>query len=452
MNEELQELIRAPREDLAIELKCWMDIDDKVVQAKIAKELLALRNHGGGYLVIGFHDKHPPVPDENRPETLEGFCTDAINNIIKRYAEPSFHSVSHVVAHPITGETHPVISVPGGAKSPVRCKSDSPDNGKSAKVDTYYIRRPGPESAPPQSGAEWDALLERCLAGRKEELLSSLVGLLGGGSISLNTGGETQISKNPFTELREFRDEAISRLEELQQAKLPEGDEARFLHGRYILSARFVGKTKQLQPSDLIQSLSGLKRYTGWSPMYIFTRPELEPYPVNEKIVECWLGRDEARDVGHSDFWRASTDGVITLVRGFQEDGHDGRALGIEPGTCIEFTLPAWRVAEFLLRIREFGDRCMDGPFTIQLITQWQGIDGRKLFSWGGRDGLYGDYTAHGEDYCSEVEINPNDVDNALSSVIGSVITPLMRRFSFFNPPAGFYEREIGKMLQRDYA
>jgi len=47
MNEELQELLRFPREDLDIELKQWMDIQDKSVQAKFAKELLALRNHGG---------------------------------------------------------------------------------------------------------------------------------------------------------------------------------------------------------------------------------------------------------------------------------------------------------------------------------------------------------------------------------------------------------------------
>jgi hypothetical protein len=52
MNEELQELLRVPREDMHVELKRWMDPSDKVVQAKFAKELLALRNHGGGYLVI----------------------------------------------------------------------------------------------------------------------------------------------------------------------------------------------------------------------------------------------------------------------------------------------------------------------------------------------------------------------------------------------------------------
>ena len=60
MNDELQELLRFPREDLDVELKQWMDINDKNVQAKFAKELLALRNHGGGYLVVGFKDGRSP--------------------------------------------------------------------------------------------------------------------------------------------------------------------------------------------------------------------------------------------------------------------------------------------------------------------------------------------------------------------------------------------------------
>ena len=47
MNDELPELVRMPREDLDIELKQWIDMTDKNVHAKLTKELLAFRNHGG---------------------------------------------------------------------------------------------------------------------------------------------------------------------------------------------------------------------------------------------------------------------------------------------------------------------------------------------------------------------------------------------------------------------
>jgi len=174
MNEELQEFLRYPREELDVELKCWLNPYDRVDQAKIAKAIIALRNHGGGYLIIGFINSNPPTPDPQRPDSVAPFDNDFFNNTIKRYAEPSFHCSSHIVEHPTTSELFPIVVVPGGATTPVRCKSSSPDDGKSAKIDTYYVRRPGPESAPPQSGAEWDALITKCLLARKAgDLLSS---------------------------------------------------------------------------------------------------------------------------------------------------------------------------------------------------------------------------------------------------------------------------------------
>ncbi len=451
MNDELQDLLRSPREDLDVELKRWMDPADKVVQAKFAKELLALRNHGGGYLVIGFKDEHPPVPDPNRPTSLEGFSTDVFNNVIKKYAEPPFHCMSHVVSHPVTGETYPVVVVPGGAKVPVRCKADSPDGGKSAKVDTYYIRRPGPESNAPQSGAEWDALLEQCLLNRREELMAALSGLLGAGRSSGPFVAAPTV--HPFEELRAFRDEAVTRLEQLQEAKLPPGDPGRFEHGRYILSARIVGDLKPLSPAQLREALGALKRYTGWSPLYVFSRPELEPYPVGDDIIECWLARDEARDTAHADFWRASTKGLFTLVRGHQEDAGEMAGGSSWPGVGkgIELTLPPWRIAEFLLRVRELGNAMVAGSFRLQLIVEWQGLAGRRLFSHGNRRSLSDRYVAY-DDYRAEAEFALEELDAALPQVVARLTTPLLRRFSFFEPPATLYEQELKKLMNREFA
>jgi hypothetical protein len=449
MNEELQELVRTPREDLDIELKQWMDITDKNVQAKMAKELLALRNHGGGYLVIGFKDEHPAVPDPARPANLDGYSTDVFNNILKKYAEPPFHCMSHVVAHPLTGETYPVIVVPGGAKVPVRCKSDSADGGKSIKLDTYYIRRPGPESSPPQSGAEWDALLQSCMLNRKEELLSALSAVLSSGNTSLLAGMPQPVPAHPFDELRTFRDAAVAKLEKLQQELAP-GSGARFEHGRYILSARILGDLKPMSPNAMLEVLRALPRYTGWSPMNVFNRPELAPYPQGDNI-ECWLGKAKPDDAGHADFWRVSPDGKVTLIRGFQEDGPEFEAPGYRPGEALELTLPAWRIAEFLLRVKSLGEQIANGPFRIQMIVEWDGLQGRRLMSHGGRRAIFDDHVAHDATYVTEVEVAPNEVDAALAPTVAKITTPLLRRFSFFEPPRQFYEQELAKLLGRDF-
>ena len=51
---ELQPLISEPREDLSVEYKSWLDLTRKEHKATLAKVAIALTNHGGGFIVIGF--------------------------------------------------------------------------------------------------------------------------------------------------------------------------------------------------------------------------------------------------------------------------------------------------------------------------------------------------------------------------------------------------------------
>jgi hypothetical protein len=447
LNDELQELLRAPREDLEIELKQWMDPTDKVVQAKLAKEMLALRNHGGGYLLIGFVDGHPPTPDPARPATLSAFDTDTFNSIVKRYAEPPFHVSSHLVMHPVSGETYPVIVVPGGAKVPVRCRADSPDDGKSVRINSYYIRRPGPESNTPQSAAEWDDLLGRCFMNRREELVSSLSALLTGGATA------APASEGEFDRLRRFRDASVDSLEKLQAEKLPAGHPAKLERGRFVFSARVVGEVKSLSPREFLEELQRLKKYTGWSPLNVFHSEGLEPYLVDDDIIECWLASKGDADAGHADFWRASTTGMVTFVRGYQEDSLalEGDARSRPLGTGFEITLPAWRVAEFILRFRDLCGRIASEPFTMQFRFEWTGLAGREVFSYGGRRLLSGSYVSHSPQYVFETTVEPNEVDSALPNVLSRIVGPLFRRFGFLELPDSLYEQELARMRGRDF-
>ena len=50
----LTEMLDDPREDMAVEIKSWLDLEDTAVRADLARELLALANHGGGTVLFGF--------------------------------------------------------------------------------------------------------------------------------------------------------------------------------------------------------------------------------------------------------------------------------------------------------------------------------------------------------------------------------------------------------------
>jgi len=61
----LQALVAYPREDLNSELKGWLDLSAGRDKANIAKALLAIANHGGGYIVLGFKEvDNAWIPDE----------------------------------------------------------------------------------------------------------------------------------------------------------------------------------------------------------------------------------------------------------------------------------------------------------------------------------------------------------------------------------------------------
>jgi predicted HTH transcriptional regulator len=157
---DLQRLVLEPAETLEVEYKAWLDLTSNAHKAKLAKELIALANHGGGHVVLGFSD--PALTPLPRPAGYPEVTTDDINGIVASYSEPPFH------CQVATIRGHVVISVPAGAIVPIRSKRDGP-SGEIA-CDRYYIRRPGPNSEVPRSGFEWDALLRRCISNRDHEL------------------------------------------------------------------------------------------------------------------------------------------------------------------------------------------------------------------------------------------------------------------------------------------
>ena len=80
--EELQPLITEPREDLAYEYKDWLDLTSKEHKATLAKAAIALANHGGGYIVIGFAEQGPILDSRPRPEEIPEITPDSVNEAV----------------------------------------------------------------------------------------------------------------------------------------------------------------------------------------------------------------------------------------------------------------------------------------------------------------------------------------------------------------------------------
>ena len=120
-DEELTQLLTAPRESLDLELKQWIDPEVSEGIAKIAKGCIASRNNNGGRLVIGFKNEGKPDPDNVPADVRTTFHVDVVQEIVSHYASEAFPIDVQFGA--AGGGTYPVIIVPAGMHTPVAAKS-----------------------------------------------------------------------------------------------------------------------------------------------------------------------------------------------------------------------------------------------------------------------------------------------------------------------------------------
>lgn len=239
----LSDLLIDPREDLDLEIKNWLDLrDDNDDKAKFAKAALALANHGGGFILLGLtKNERGYVEAEGRPPTLDDYSQDVINGIIQHYADPAFHCAVHYVPRQ-DNQFFPVVVVPGNHRSPIRARRAGP-NDNNVKNNAIYVRKPGPCSATPTSGQEWDALLTRCLANRRDEMLDQIRDLIIGAVPSAaQPAGPAKFDQ--------WIDQCLARWRALI-LELPVGAPERCPHGYYWVAYEMIGDVRAIPLSQL---------------------------------------------------------------------------------------------------------------------------------------------------------------------------------------------------------
>lgn len=429
----IEDLVEYPAEDLDVELKAWLDPANDADRAKIAKALIALCNHGGGYLLIGFSDDG--TPSAPRPADLGSYTQDQINNIVMRYAEPPFHCRVELVTRRTSGEPFPVVIVPGHQSVPVRSRRAGP-NGQIVDDNVYYIRRPGPRSEPPQSAAEWDQLVQRCVRNGREQLVDTIRTIL--------SSSATPAPPQPAPILRFLEEwtQASRREWQLAVEALPDDSPARFRYGGYEISYTLEGRVRPTTLQQFRQVLDeSVIRYSGWPPWLVPRRQEMEPF-VRGNAIHCHvLGEDPA----HCDFWRAMPGPFMYLIRGFQEDG----LAGTPPGTVLDVVLPVWRMSECLLHSASLASRALDGAGSVLIKIRYWGLQGRELTAIDGRRAIYPGRISRDDEYRTQASISTSSIADHLPELLPSLLNDLYAMFGFFQPAQEFYAEEVGRMLRR---
>lgn len=441
---QLESLLTHPREDLNIEIKGWLNLNNEEHKANLAQAILALANSGGGYILIGYVQVGTDyVPANPRPIHLETYSHDAVNSIVRLYADPPFHCSVHYPRHPQTGEVFPVIQVPGNHSVPIRAKRDGP-NMKHVRVNAYYIRRPGPTSEPIQTAQEWDDLLHRCLLARKNELFDGIRTILFG----------MPTRPLPIVDpARESLDDWVLQSRASWSAavrnRLGENGFEPYQYGVWTVAYQVTGDFQHPSLSQLLRLLREVEgNETGWPVWLVPSREEIKPYP-NEGVIDCLMAEKSSSDGAHSDYWRASPEGRLYLLRGYQDDTDAAQRLGISPGTYLDMVLPIWRVGECLLHAHRLASKLAGQSARILIRFTWEGLTNRLLSNWAcGERNLPEGYRCHQDAVQSETTLVVVNVPDQLPEIVKKLTEPLYEAFDFFEMPMHVIKEELKRMTR----
>ena len=442
----LESLLHQAQEAPDVEIKTWLDLTDRTHQADLAKAIMALANHGGGFVLFGLapdaDGRYSPV--QPAPAGLAQYNHDVVNDIVKAYADPPFHCRVEMVKHR-AGSVHPVVLVPGGHRVPIRARRSGPDE-RHVKMNTYYVRRAGPASEAPQTAQEWDGLLRRCIANNRTELFDLFRVILTG------EGASASEQDGALAGLKAWSEESVARWRERIQ-EVPPQHPARCDFGYWTASYTIEGIRETIGAPKLLDALRESKPgLTGWSTWWVPTREEIRPRVRQQGVVECWMGKggDGAQsDPGSADFWRASPRGRMFLLRGFQEDGGIPNS---PPGKYFDLTLPIWRMGECLVHAQNMAKALGMPDAEVTFQAEWTGLAQRRLAVLAERDyepGPIDDRVCEENSVLRHLVVQADLISSSLPEHVYNLLRPLYELFNFFDLPRRLVNEQLGRLLSR---
>lgn len=430
-DERVQQLIDQLRESDFVEVKNWLGgLVENDEKARLAKEIIALANSGGGHIFIGFTDDegqgHNPIEPVDTEATA--FSQDAIAAIVHRYCTPAIQCAVEIYLQTNGQIGHPVIYVPPAGRVPLFASRQSPDN-RTLTNGTVYVRRPGGNSEPCRSQDDWERLLERLVHARQDQLINAIRNVLNPEQ-EFTPAGQERVFEDWISESRAARGDLL--------ATLPEGHPLRLEQGNYEM-AFSIRPFPEPDIAELNRNLDvNRPRHSGWAPFVSLHRDGMAPRPLGD-VIQAWLVGEDGlnRDPSYSDFWRLSVHGDGYLVRAMQEDDPDyGSNLAPRPHRPgFDWELPIYRMTEMLKLIEWLGLSYASDDSIFQMRVTYFGTNGRRLTQHRLRYMLDRGGMAHEDSITSQISGRVGDIALNTEEMVFSILRPVFAQFDFAELP-----------------
>lgn len=451
----IEQLVQRPSENLAVEMKTWISPAEPAGQAKIVKAVLALRNRGGGNLVIGIDDKsQQPDRDNALANVRELFHIDNVQGLITKYASETFEIGVEFVDH--EGLTHPVITVPVGVRTPVAAKADLKDGETFLiRTDEVYFRTLSANntvSTAKVKWKDWRELLEICFDNREADigrfLRRHLAGVDPATIVAAMTGSGND--RNMIEgHLIELLDEGLDRFHEQvtqRRLTLPQ-------HGSWEVALIIEGIPPDPLDLNSFASLLGASNpsYTGW-PVWLdsrtFSTAEHRPYVMNG-AWHTLIVTDSSRGFRHVDFMLEDPRGRFYSYRALEDDVTLSQNAP-EPGKALDGILPVLRVWEAIAVGLAFAKALQaDEQANLQFMFRWTGLAGRELVSWADPMRYITPRTAIQDEVTSKISVPLETPLSAIAEHVKAAVRPLFEIFQGFTMPDSVVDEVTQKQLNR---
>lgn len=346
--------------DLDYNGPCVWDEANKASCCAIVKDILAMANTLGGYVVIGVSESNDRFNWEGlTPVQVQSFETTRINRFLQNYADPPVNT--RLIRLDDNGRWFVIIEVPRFPDTPHICQRDYPG---ALAAGALYVRTDSNESAPVRASADFRIVLEQAVRNRSDALIETMRSVLAG-RVSENVSPDVE-----FENQRQLSRSRYAEADPYPQSGYTGYRETSFRPGRFEAD-RF--SLEQLR----IAAHRGHVDFRGWPFLFISERRQDVTYTFQDGLESLIAFVDFGQNE-RADFWRFYQSGFFfhrTLMR---EESAQHRTGG-KP--LIDVWETVVHATEAIVAMTRLYDGLLEDVDVVTLDLRILGASGRRLTS-----------------------------------------------------------------------
>jgi len=347
--------------------KSW-DESDKKACCELVKDILAISNTNGGWLVIGVNETASGFTYSGVTQEQAGtFDTTRLNRFLQNYTDPPINT--HIQKPNVEGTIFIVIEVPRFVDTPHICQKDFPDVLRQSAI---YVRTDNNESAELKKSADVRNIVERTIKNRADTLLESFRSILKHG-LGSETPSDNEEYRRQIDIIRQRSDELNTIVDKSCGYR-----EVIFHPCSYNPSRFDIGTLKEMAKYASID-------FRGWPFLFLskagdFTSVINDGYETHIGGTSPITGNDDFH------FWQLKQSGLLYTKDLLYEDELNAKKQGQR---ILDFDGFSMNTAEAITCLTRLYERWIDDADDITLTYRLNGMNGRAMGSLNPHRGMH---------------------------------------------------------------